>query len=451
MLALDPDGRDLLRYEKLYNNHRATMPGVFALDGVPCGTAICADRWLRGVVEIPIQQGAQVHFELSNNYACEWVAPYQWYWNAPLAQRNTVWSVVANSANQVSGVAAAPDHLKHGHSAIIAPDGRIVAAAHGDTEDLVIADIDPAEATRAEARARATHPALRPFWEAGLKLHRGETLAAAAFQPLRSMETEITLAAAPVAGDLIRMEALIREARERKADLIAFPAQAIAENALDPLRAAARANQITVVFGTKHRNADGWHSSAFVIGPDGAVLTRYDQLSAAAPFQRGTNVRAMWFRVKGVPAVVTLERDALWTELAELAAVAGAQIHIHLDHEAGDSPADRLRRLQRWANCASFLTFTATVTVPEAMLWDDVRGRDEVRAVVKGTPKPDSGVVLVDSPFSANLVARAARGELVVATRRVSAANPYHASRTSNLNPQMRPWYEIGAQLISPR
>ena len=106
MLALGPDGRDLLRYEKLYNNHRATMPGVFAVDGVPCGTAICADRWLRGVVEIPIQQGAQVHFELSNNYACEWVAPYGWYWNAPLAVRNTVWSVVANSANQVSGVAA---------------------------------------------------------------------------------------------------------------------------------------------------------------------------------------------------------------------------------------------------------------------------------------------------------------------------------------------------------
>jgi predicted amidohydrolase len=451
MLALDPDGRELLRYEKLYNNHHATMPGVFMVDGVACGTAICADRWLRGVVELPIQQGAQVHFELSNNYACEWVAPYEWYWNAPLARRNTVWCVLANSANQVSGVAAAPDHLKHGHSAILAPDGRLVAGAHGDTEDLLVADIDPAEATRAGARARATHPALRPFWEAGLKLHRGETLDAVSFQPLPSAATEITLAAAPVAGNLAQMEAMIREARARKADLIAFPAQAIPETALEPLRAAARANQITVVFGTKYRDAAGWHSSAFVLGPDGAVLTRYDQLSATAPFERGTDARAMWFHVKGVPAVVTLERDALWTELAELAAVAGAQVHIHLDHEAGDSPADRLRRLQTWANFASFLTFTATVTVPEAMIWDDLRGRDESRAVVRGTPKPDSGVVEVDSPFSANLVARATRGELVVATRRVSAANPYHPSRTSNLNPQMRPWYELGAQLIRPR
>ena len=91
----------------------------------------------------------------------------------------------------------------------------------------------------------------------------------------------------------------------------------------------------------------------------------------------------MWFRVKGVPAFVTIGRDALWTELAELAAVAGAQIHIHLDHDVDDSPAARQRRLQTWANCASFLTFTATVSVLEAMLWDDLRGRDEARHVVK--------------------------------------------------------------------
>jgi hypothetical protein len=188
-----------------------------------------------------------------------------------------------------------------------------------------------------------------------------------------------------------------------------------------------------------------------VIGPDGAVLTRYDQLSAAAPLERGKDPRAMWFRVKGVPAFVTIGRDALWTELSELAAVAGAQVHIHLDHEIEDSPAAGQRRLQTWANSASFFTFTATVSVGEAMLWDDLRGREESRHVVKNTPKPDSGVVEVDSAFSANLIGRAKRGELLVATRRVSASNPQHPARTSNMNPQMKPWYELGAQLISPR
>jgi hypothetical protein len=139
----------------------------------------------------------------------------------------------------------------------------------------------------------------------------------------------------------------------------------------------------------------------------------------------------------------------VWTELSELAAVAGAQIRIHLDDEVDDSPDACQRRLQTWANSASFLTFTATVGMLEAMVWDDLRGSDESRHAVRNTPKPDSGPVEVDSPFSANLVARAGRGELVIVTRRVSPTNPYHAGRT-NRNPQMKPWYELGAQLISP-
>ena len=55
------------------------------------------------------------------------------------------------------------------------------------------------------------------------------------------------------------------------------------------------------------------------------------------------------------------------------------------------------------------------------------------------------------SPFSANLIARASPGELIVATRRVSASNPHHPTRTSNFNPQMKAWYELGAQLIGPK
>jgi hypothetical protein len=159
----------------------------------------------------------------------------------------------------------------------------------------------------------------------------------------------------------------------------------------------------------------------------------------------------MWFRVKGVPAVVTLEQDALWTELSELPAVAGAQIHVHLDRATDDSPAGRMNRLQSWVTCASFLTFSATVSDRDAALWDDLRSREESRAQVKGTPLPDSGKVEVLSFFSANLIERAAPGALVVATRRVSATNPHHPTRTANMNPQMKAWYELGAQLVAPR
>ena len=83
------------------------------------------DRWLRGIEEIPIQQGAQISFELSCNFACEWVAPFGWYWYVPRALRNNTWVVFANSGNKVSGVPddpAAPRELRHGHCAVIAPD-----------------------------------------------------------------------------------------------------------------------------------------------------------------------------------------------------------------------------------------------------------------------------------------------------------------------------------------
>ena len=82
MRVIGPDGGDVFHYDKLFNNPRGKMPGVFEIDGVPCSGMICADRWLRGVEEIPVQQGARVTFELSNNYACEWVEPFGWYWNA---------------------------------------------------------------------------------------------------------------------------------------------------------------------------------------------------------------------------------------------------------------------------------------------------------------------------------------------------------------------------------
>jgi hypothetical protein len=48
------------------------------------------------------------------------------------------------------------------------------------------------------------------------------------------------------------------------------------------------------------------------------------------------------------------------------------------------------------------------------------------------------------------LVVRAERDTLVIATRRVPAINPYHPERTQ-FNPQMKRWYELGAQRLNPR
>jgi predicted amidohydrolase len=465
MYAVGPDGRDLFRYEKLYDNHRAAMPGVFLIDGIPCNAMICADRWLRGVEEVPIQQGAQISFELSNNYGCEWVAPFEWYWNVSRALRNDVWVLFANSCNQ-EGIQSLPVQRCHGHSAIIAPDGRVIAASRDNAEAIVVADLDLSQATRAAAKARAAHPALRPFWEAGMKLQRGETVDAPPIQQLASTEAQITIAAAQVSGDLPRMLSMIGQARANHADLVVFPARAIDDSALEPLKDAAREHHIVVVVGMEHRVDGGRRNSAFVIGPDGKLLTRYDQLSATSPLEPGVDPRSMWFRVKGVPAVVTIGQDAHWTELAELAAVAGARIHVHLDHDPDSSPDADLRRRQVWANLLSFHTFSATVNVTGSAIWDDLRDRedrktalweeghyrDKERAEVVGPALPDTGPVEVASPFSTNLVARAGTGpKLLVATRKVDSANLHYPTRTSRINPQMDAWYRVGAAIISPQ
>jgi predicted amidohydrolase len=464
MRVVGPDGKELLHYEKLYDNRSAAMPSVFLIDGVPCNAMICADRWLRGVEEIPIQQGAQVSFELSNNFACEWVAPFEWYWNVPRATRNTVWVIFANSCHR-EGVESLPVQSRHGHSAVIAPDGQMAAATRGNSETIVVAELDLSLATRAEARARGAHPGLHAFWEAGMKLQRGEKINAPPLTPIKSAEAEITIAAAQTSGNLSEMLSMIGRASEKHADLVVFPERAIGETALDSLRAAARRHQIVVVAGMEHKGEGGRYNSAFVIGPDGALLTRYDQLSASDPFMPGTDPKAMWFRVKDVPAVVTIGKDALWTELAELAAVAGAQLHVHLDHDPADTPEADLRRLQVWANLASFQTFSVTVNVTGSALWDDLRDREERRnalwherffgdnkpADVPDAPHPDSVSAKVLSPFSANLIVQStAAPDLLVATRRVGSRNPHYPDRSSRFNPQMDAWYRIGAAIIRP-
>ena len=451
MYAVGPDGRDLLYYEKLYDNHRADMPDVFYIDGIPCNAMICADRWLRGIEEVPIRQGAQISFELSNNFASEWVAPLGWYWNVPRALRNNAWVVFANSCNAESIVSAPPQHC-HGHSAVIAPDGRVIAASQDNAETIVVADLDVSQATLAAIELRSTHPAMRPFWEAGARLQRGEKVDAPPLEPLETAGAEITIAAAQVTGDLPRMLSMSGTARAGNADLVVFPARAIDESALESLQAAARQHRVVVVVGMEHHADGGRRNSAFVIGPDGAVLTRYDQLSAEGPFQPGVDPSAMWFRVKGVPAVVTVGDDALWSELAELAACAGARIHVHLDHDPDESREADLRRMQIWVNLASFHTFSATANVTGSAIWDDLRDAEERRAAVRGLPRPETGAVELYSPFSANVVERAGSGpELLLATRPVSPTNRHYPGRTAHFNPQMDAWYRLGVAIIRPR
>ncbi len=483
MVVIDSDGREIFRYEKLYDRRETALPRVFYIDGIPCNAWICADRWLRAVAELPVIEGSQVSFELSDNMKSEWVPELGWYAYVPRAIRNGVYVVFSNTA------AVLPEETdRHGHSAVVDPGGRVVRAASDDTEQMLVADLKPGDASRAEAVRRGQHPVFRRFWEKARAVRAGEVDAAVSpWERYGSPAISVTVAAAQMrlsadsCANVARMEAMIAEAAG-KTDVIAFPALAVTgpgekevlsatpgelASALDRIKSAAKIHGIYVIFGMpgKDLGADGGPTGgltnrAWVIGPDGEVLTSYDQMAVDRPalFQAGSCPEKMWFRVKGVPAVVTVGRDALWSEIGELAAFAGAQLLFNLSCEQESGPEADVRRLQIAVGFASYLGFTVFTNAAggsssdfagagQTTIWDDLRGGDEMRAAVQRKPFPESGEVAIYASFAANCIVLAGKGDQTYyATRTVNAQNPF---REDSFNPRMRPWYWFGARTIT--
>lgn len=465
MKVIAPDGGELLHYDKVWDVHAAPVPPVFRIDGVPASVILCADRWLRAVEELPVMQGAQISFELSDNYAAEWIPELEWYWYVPRAVRNGIYVAFANSANGSAGASGVLPESgpRHGHSAIVGPDGAVVAAARGDGPELVVAEIDPARATRAGALARRDHPVLGRFWQAGLARLAGEAVPLHRFDPAASAEAELTVAAAQFAehADPAQNAAAIRrkiaDAARRGADLVVFGELALtggrcveAAGALETVRAAARDHRVAVAVGLPRRDGARWFNSALVIGKRGEQLASYDQLAATAPFASGGRASSMWFWLDGVPGVVTIGNESLWNEIAELAAVAGARLHVHLSRQPVPDRTALLERRQIGAVLASFQQLTVMANAAGgSAIWDDLRGREETRAVVRGLARPDTGQVQIYSPFSANLAAECDAGEaLILVRRKIPGPNTYHPRQTANFHPSMRSWYEYGAALL---
>jgi predicted amidohydrolase len=471
LLVIDPQGKVVHSYDKLWGDARFThAPGLFFLDKVPCAAAICADRWIRSVEDLPAVAGAKVLFECSNNYDNEWIEDLGWYWYVPRALRNEVYVVFANTAR----ANRAEDKTGHGHSAVIGPDGALIAKAGEESDKLILAQLDLARATGGQAKARRHHPLFKPFWELGLAILEGKRVEDVPYQPLSSPAVELKLAAAQMAcarridDNLARMETMIGAAREKAADLIVFPELAVTgaredditaatpqdlARALDWLQQAAKKSQVYVVCGLPWQENNQRYNCAVVIDPRGQVLTRYAQVVVDRPklFAPGTSTQAMWFDIQGVPAVVTIGRDALWSEIAEMAALRGAQVHVHLAYDSDTSAAGLLRRKQLWANLASFRTFTATVNAaspddlarPSApsgggsALWEDFH-------------RAKGGKVGGYAPHSAVRLAEAKQDETILyATQTVQKANPQFRVLTERTNPQMKPWYATGARVIA--
>jgi predicted amidohydrolase len=447
MFAIDPLGRDIFRHDRSEEDARASLPRLFDIDGIPVHAMIGSRTRSGAVEELPIIEGAKISFELSNDLAAEWVPGLEWYTNVTRARRNSVWVVFANSGNLVrpSTQEVAPvDKPRHGHSAVISPDGDVVASLDR-REDLLVTTIDVARATRAGAKARRNHSVYGQWWQRGLEVRDGVTGVEAALNPQASPEKEVTIAAAQIVLTHDRSTILqaIRTAASQGARLVAFPARSLRSDTsatLNPIREAAREAGIYVAIGV-----DG---AAFVFSPEGEQLTRYIP---------GGDPKKMWFRLDGIPAIVTMgDRDALWSEISELAAASGAQIRIHLAHDTSTGEQADLERRQIGAAMSSCVMLTAVVNAaaPSAAgrsaIWDDLDSIDKAATAIRGgrLTKPES--VFIYSPWSANLVTEANGDEQILyVTRRVNKLNP-HLSRATPLASKAQAWWNSGVSLIQP-
>jgi predicted amidohydrolase len=474
--VVGPDGRILLRFNKLICNLPPSdprrAPGVFHVDGIPCGAMICADRWLRGFEELPVTLGAKILLDCSANARKEWIPEFAWYLPVTRALRNNVFSIFCNMGEHPKGM----DEPRHGHSAIVQPDGTFAAAAGDAGDQMLVATLDLSKTHGAEARRRHNHPVFKAYWDLGCRLLQGGKADVTLPEPYVSPQVEIAMAAVQMAcsrdvtANLERMTRLIGEAAGNRADVVAFPELAVTgavandiagadatvlREALTRIQAEAQRRRIAVVFGMPHiEGAKRWNS-AFAVGPDGTLLTRYDQMVVDRQdlFEEGSDPKSMWFKVKGVPAIVTIGSDARWNEIGELAAVRGVQLLFNLSYDEDVSEAATLRRTQFWVQLASFCTFSATVNAADAhdlarpsalanggsCLWEDFHGHR----------KKPAGKVEVFSQYSACRVVSAGRqGTILYAKRTMPRLNPYFSRLVARRYPHLEPWYHLGARIV---
>ena len=146
-------------------------------------------------------------------------------------------------------------------------------------------------------------------------------------------------------------------------------------------------------------------------------------------------------------------RDALWSELAELAAVRGAQVHLHLAYDRDVSPGvlapsapavDQPGQLPHPNRAGRTRPIRATCRGPArrrraaAAIWEDFRREPHRTARRAG-----------HGPWSAYRLAEASEEEELLCVRQtVLSVNAHWEQMTGTINPHMRPWFAVGVQAI---
>lgn len=158
-LVIDGSGRTVTRYDKaqLVGGDRSWQcvagdepPPVFTLAGVPATVNICHDSRYPELARLPVLAGARVIFYLSHESAIakeSKMGPYRAQVQAR-AVENNVFVVHANAP------ADTHDTGSHGQSRVVEPDGNVRQEASIFGEEILVAELDLAQATRERALPR---------------------------------------------------------------------------------------------------------------------------------------------------------------------------------------------------------------------------------------------------------------------------------------------------------
>lgn len=114
-------------------------------------------------------------------------------------------------------------------------------------------------------------------------------------------------------------------------DVLKLSPEAV-QDALDKVRAAARASGIWVIVGTLKKTRDRFLNLAHVISPTGDIVHEYAKVHLAGrdeqKYCRGGDKLAL-FEIDGIPCTLVICRDGRHPELYRIPVMAGAQVLFH--------------------------------------------------------------------------------------------------------------------------
>ncbi|MEX1241641.1 MAG: carbon-nitrogen hydrolase family protein [Cyclobacteriaceae bacterium] len=459
------------------------IPKPFYIKDIACHTLLCADRWSLEMADLFCLVGnSQVIFDLSGGHGGDDGRPsLRWIRYRPWAQRTNAFVVVANPPHHNEDFMG--NNPWGGHSAIFNPDGSFVAQAGFENDTLIVTTINAGSATLSKSIERRNNVALKPFWDAGKNILEGNVPAVKAYKEFISPVTTVKVAAVQmvcsrtVSENVLTMSGYIKEAAQNGSNLVVFPELAVTGAKPEDIRKATEAdlnaalkaiqqkateNKITVIFGMpfleKNRQRK---NSAWVIGPDGKLLTRYDQIASSneSLFVPGHTAKTMWFRINGAYATVTVGQDADYQELTILAAAKGTQMHIHIANENGSDLEAELISQQKYLNLLAPANFGVIVNAaqPEnayAANNSMATGGSMFGVKAGGHNKSDPGGVENYFPYTASILLSAEKKEeILYSAHTTTQMNKYETGRNNRRKSTMPEWYEwikTGVHVISP-